>query len=288
MRRTDPGYAPSVEEATVHDHQPSRAHGHGPEPNLNRLAVSATTHCLTGCAIGEIVGMVIATALGWGNLAQIALAVGLAYLFGFGLTALPLIKAGLAAGTVVSTALAADTVSITIMEVIDNAPCSSCRGRWRPESTTAPVRQRRARLCGRLPVRFLGQPLHDRPGQGPRGRPRVPLAPQRLNGSLTAAFHERYGGVVPEVASLLPSRESGTLNCQTGGSEIAALAETPALCMERSAFEAGARFSRNPVARQGAGRTTLLVQGGALDEPPRDARKGVEARLSTRSRLPPR
>jgi uncharacterized protein DUF4396 len=96
------------------------AHDHGQGQSLNRLAVSATTHCLTGCAIGEIAGMAIATAAGWGNAGQIALAVGLAYLFGFGLTARPLIKAGLAAGTVVSTALAADTVSITIMELIDN------------------------------------------------------------------------------------------------------------------------------------------------------------------------
>ena len=64
--------------------------------------------------------MAIATALGWGNVAQIALAVTLAYIFGFGLTAVPLVRAGLAAGVVVSTALAADTVSITIMEVIDN------------------------------------------------------------------------------------------------------------------------------------------------------------------------
>jgi Domain of unknown function (DUF4396) len=88
--------------------------------SLNSLAVSATTHCLTGCAIGEIVGMAIATALGWGNGAQIALAVGLAYLFGFSLTARPLVKAGLPLGVIISTALAADTVSITIMEVIDN------------------------------------------------------------------------------------------------------------------------------------------------------------------------
>jgi Domain of unknown function (DUF4396) len=88
--------------------------------SLNSLALSATFHCLTGCAIGEVVGMVIAISLGWGDIAQIALAVGLAYLFGFGLTAMPLVRAGLAAGVVVSTALAADTVSITIMEVIDN------------------------------------------------------------------------------------------------------------------------------------------------------------------------
>jgi Domain of unknown function (DUF4396) len=88
--------------------------------DLNRLAVSATTHCLTGCAIGEVLGFIIATSLGWSDVASLALAVGLAYLFGFGLTARPLVKAGLAAGTVVSTALAADTLSITVMEVIDN------------------------------------------------------------------------------------------------------------------------------------------------------------------------
>jgi len=92
--------------------------GHGIP--LNRLAISATNHCLTGCVIGEIGGMFIATALGWGNLASIALAVGLAYVFGFSLTALPLVRAGLAAGTVISTALAVDTLSITIMEAIDN------------------------------------------------------------------------------------------------------------------------------------------------------------------------
>jgi uncharacterized protein DUF4396 len=91
-----------------------------PTSSLNRLAVMATTHCLIGCAIGEVAGMAIATALGWGNVAQIATAVLLAYVFGFGLTALPLVRAGLPALTVVSTALAADTVSITIMEVIDN------------------------------------------------------------------------------------------------------------------------------------------------------------------------
>jgi hypothetical protein len=95
------------------------AQGH--EQSLNGLAFSATLHCLTGCVIGEVAGMAIGTALGWSDLATIALAVGLAYLFGFGLTALPLVKAGLAVGVVVSTALAADTVSITIMEFVDNA-----------------------------------------------------------------------------------------------------------------------------------------------------------------------
>jgi Domain of unknown function (DUF4396) len=89
-------------------------------PDLTRLAVSATNHCLTGCVIGEVTGMFIATALGWGDVASIALAVGLAYVFGFTLTARPLVRAGLAAGVVISTALAVDTLSITIMEVIDN------------------------------------------------------------------------------------------------------------------------------------------------------------------------
>jgi hypothetical protein len=89
-------------------------------PGLNRLAVSATTHCLTGCAIGEVTGMAIATAFGWGNFWQIVLAIALAYFFGFGLTAWPLVRAGLRPRAVISTALAADTVSITIMEAIDN------------------------------------------------------------------------------------------------------------------------------------------------------------------------
>ena len=95
-------------------------HPAGPAGSLNRLAASATTHCLTGCAIGELLGMAIATALGWGNGPQIALAVALAYLFGFGLTSIPLVRAGLRPRAIVSTALAADTVSITIMEAIDN------------------------------------------------------------------------------------------------------------------------------------------------------------------------
>ena len=97
------------------------AQAHSSDPGeLNRSAVMATNHCLTGCAIGEFAGMAIATAFSWGNGAQVALAIGLAYVFGFSLTAGPLVKAGLAAGAVISTALAVDTLSITIMEVIDN------------------------------------------------------------------------------------------------------------------------------------------------------------------------
>ena len=94
------------------------AHG---RQSLNRLAASATNHCLTGCVIGEVLGMVIATALGWGDVASIALAVGLAFLFGYLLTSLPLFRAGLTLGAIIPIALAADTVSIAIMEFIDNA-----------------------------------------------------------------------------------------------------------------------------------------------------------------------
>ena len=94
---------------------------HGTHTSLNRLAFSATAHCLTGCAIGEVLGMVIGTALGWGDFATIALAVVLAFFFGYSLTMVPLLRSGLALGTVLPLAFAADTISITIMEIVDNA-----------------------------------------------------------------------------------------------------------------------------------------------------------------------
>jgi hypothetical protein len=100
-------------EAAPHPQQQDRS-------ELNGLAIAATNHCLTGCVIGEVLGMALATAFGWGNVPQIVLAIGLAYFFGFLLTSLPLIRARLAVGTIIATALAADTVSITIMELIDN------------------------------------------------------------------------------------------------------------------------------------------------------------------------
>ncbi len=89
--------------------------------SLNRLAFSATLHCLTGCAIGEILGLAIATALGWGNGATIGLAVILAFLFGYSFTLVPLVRGGVALGAAVGIALAADTLSIAVMEVVDNA-----------------------------------------------------------------------------------------------------------------------------------------------------------------------
>jgi hypothetical protein len=88
---------------------------------LDRLALSATVHCLTGCAIGEVLGMVIGTALGWSDWGTIALAVALAFFFGYSLTSLPLLRSGMALAAVVPVALAADTLSIAVMEVVDNA-----------------------------------------------------------------------------------------------------------------------------------------------------------------------
>jgi hypothetical protein len=88
---------------------------------LTAVAISATLHCLTGCAIGEVAGMAIGTALGFSDLGTIALAVALAFLFGYTLTSIPLLRAGLALSAVIPVALAADTVSIAIMEIVDNA-----------------------------------------------------------------------------------------------------------------------------------------------------------------------
>ncbi len=88
--------------------------------SLNRLAFSATAHCLTGCAIGEVLGLAIGTILGWGTLATIALAVVLAFFFGYSLTMLPLLRSGMALATVLPVAFAADTLSITVMEIVDN------------------------------------------------------------------------------------------------------------------------------------------------------------------------
>jgi len=88
--------------------------------SLNRLAFSATVHCLTGCAIGEVLGLVIGTILGWGTVATIALAVVLAFFFGYSLTMLPLLRSGLTLATVLPIAFAADTLSIAIMEIVDN------------------------------------------------------------------------------------------------------------------------------------------------------------------------
>ena len=89
--------------------------------HLTRLAVSATLHCLTGCAIGEVLGMVLATWWGWHDAASIALAVALAFLFGYALTIAPVLRSGLPLRQALGVAFAADTLSILTMEIVDNA-----------------------------------------------------------------------------------------------------------------------------------------------------------------------
>jgi hypothetical protein len=89
--------------------------------SLNGLAFSATVHCLTGCSIGEVLGMVIGTALSWGNWPTVALSVVLAFLFGYAFTLVPLLRASIAVSTALGLAFASDTLSITIMEIVDNA-----------------------------------------------------------------------------------------------------------------------------------------------------------------------
>jgi len=93
-------------------------------PSMNsqwRTAVSATLHCLTGCAIGEVLGMVIGTALGWSAVPTVILSVALAFLFGYSLTLRPVLRAGVSFRAAIPIALAADTLSIAVMEVVDNA-----------------------------------------------------------------------------------------------------------------------------------------------------------------------
>jgi len=101
-----------------HDHDAAMASTEG---GLWRSAVQATLHCLTGCAAGEVLGMVLATALGWGNATSIAGSVVLSFLFGYGLTLRPVLRAGVALRRAVGVALASDTVSIAAMELVDNA-----------------------------------------------------------------------------------------------------------------------------------------------------------------------
>ena len=104
------------------EHQHDR-HQHNPNQpvSLWQSAVQATLHCLTGCAIGEVLGMVLATAFGWGNATSIAVSVLLAFFFGYVLTIRPVLRAGLGFRRAAGVAFASDTVSITTMEIIDNA-----------------------------------------------------------------------------------------------------------------------------------------------------------------------
>jgi hypothetical protein len=110
-----------MEHAEHHGHH----HHHHELPTsgrpLDAMALSATLHCLTGCAIGEVAGMIIGTALGWSNWPTVAISVVLAFVFGYTLTSVPLLRAGLALATVAPIAFASDTISIGVMEIVDNA-----------------------------------------------------------------------------------------------------------------------------------------------------------------------
>jgi YHS domain-containing protein len=110
---THAGHGPVAEPPPAHDQ-------HAGQGSLNRLAVSATIHCLTGCATGEVLGLVIGTALGWSTWPTIALAVGLAFVFGYLFTLVPLVRGGLRFRAALGLALVSDTASIAIMEIVDN------------------------------------------------------------------------------------------------------------------------------------------------------------------------
>lgn len=115
---------PEVEAHEIHAEHAAHHGHHGTTreaSSLNRTALMATLHCLTGCTIGEVLGMVIGTALGWSNWPTVALAVTLAFLFGYGMTIWPLRKSGMAWGAALGLAFASDTLSMSTMELVDNA-----------------------------------------------------------------------------------------------------------------------------------------------------------------------
>ena len=102
------------------EHAAHGGHDHHAMEASWTMSLSATLHCLTGCAIGEVLGMIIGTAAGWSTGATVALSISLAFLFGYSLTSLPLLRSGMTLRAVIPVALAADTVSIAIMEIVDN------------------------------------------------------------------------------------------------------------------------------------------------------------------------
>ena len=126
-----------------HDHAPqahelhSHGSGHGPGPVTWAMAATATLHCLTGCAIGEVLGMVIGTSAGLSNWATVVLSVALAFVFGYALTMRGVLRAGLPLRQALRVALAADTISIAVMEVVDNAVVLSVPGAMEAGIATA-------------------------------------------------------------------------------------------------------------------------------------------------------
>ena len=202
--------------------------------SLNRLAFSATVHCLTGCAIGEVLGMIIGTALGWGDWETIALAVALAFLFGYSLTMVPLVRGGLALGAAIPVALAADTISITIMEIVDNAimlliPGAMEAGLDEPAVLGQPRGGAPRGGCRRVPREPLAHPARTRP----RGRPRLPLT-ARLESPLVRVLFASTQGT-GHFGPLIPLIDA----CHRNGHETLVVGP-PTLKARGYEFEAGA------------------------------------------------
>ncbi|MER7171815.1 DUF4396 domain-containing protein [Streptomyces mesophilus] len=115
------GHGGHDEHAGHGNHEGHGGHGHGGHGKVSwAMAAKATLHCLTGCAIGEVLGMIIGTALGWGTAPTMVLAIALAFFFGYSLTLFAVVRAGLSLKAAIGVALAADTLSITVMEIVDN------------------------------------------------------------------------------------------------------------------------------------------------------------------------
>lgn len=208
------------------DHS-THAHGHAPHQDhhghdmgsSNRMAVSATLHCLTGCAIGEVLGLIIGTALGLSTIATIALAVSLAFFFGYTLSTLPLLRAGLGVGTALSVVLAADTLSIATMELVDNAvmavvPGAMEAGLVNPVFWLAMPLALTVAFFAALPVnkwllaRGKGHALTHEFHGAEVTRRWIPALQTPVLIAVIAAFF--VGGLVVSVADELGSRDSGS------------------------------------------------------------------------------
>ena len=193
--------------------------GHHDAGGLNRMAASATLHCLTGCSIGEIVGLIIGTAAGLSNWATVVVSIGLAFVFGYSLSSLPLLRAGLAAGAVGSVVLASDTVSIAVMEVVDNLTVLVIPGAmdagltdatfWWSMMLALVIAYAAAYPVNRLLLQrgkghaVAHQAYDDTPATPPAWRRRVPAPPPVALAATLAAF--MLGGLLVAAAAGLTS-----------------------------------------------------------------------------------
>ena len=189
--------------------------------STNAMAVAATLHCLTGCAIGEILGLMIGTAWGLGNLTTIAIAVALAFVFGYALSTLPLLRAGWGLGAALGVVLAADTLSIATMELVDNAGHGGDPGRdGRRPGQPRLLAVDDAGPDGGVLRGLAGEPLPARARQGPRPHARASRASRRsgarrfipdlATATLVAAITAfMLGGLVVSVADDLEIEPTG-------------------------------------------------------------------------------